>query len=132
MAERVVVMVYSEFGRRAEANGSRGTDHGTSNNVILIGRRVNGGLYGDRPPLNRLDERGDFLVTRDFRDVYASVIEQAFGTSAAASLGQGYNTLDLIGGPVAVESNLSRRAQDIRNRRQQTADDYLLLHTPTF
>lgn len=132
MAERVVVMVYSEFGRRAAANSSRGTDHGTSNHVFIIGRRVNGGLYGDRPPLNRLDDRGDFLVTRDFRDVYASVIEQAFGTSAAGALGQGYNTLDLIGGRVPVESNLSIRAREIRDRRKENFEDYLLLNAPTF
>jgi len=135
MAERVVVMVYSEFGRRAEANGSRGTDHGTSSHVMLLGRRAKGGLYGDPPPLNRLDERGDFQVTRDFRDVYATVVQDVLGVSAEPVLGQGYSTLDIFGaaGPSTPgETEMSRRARAIRERREQQSDDYLLLHTPTF
>lgn len=132
MAERVIVMVYSEFGRRAEANGSNGTDHGTSSHVFFLGRRVKGGLYGDPPPLNQLDDRGDFRVTMDFRDVYATVVENALGGTAAPVLGQGYATLDLFGEARAAESALSRRAQEIRNRREEDADDYLLLHTPSF
>lgn len=132
MAERVVVMVYSEFGRRAEANGSNGTDHGTSSHVLFLGRRVKGGLYGDPPPLNQLDDRGDFRVTKDFRDVYATVVEKALGATAAPVLGQGYSTLDLFGEARPPESALGRRAQEIRDRREQNADDYLLLHTPSF
>ncbi len=132
MAERVVVMVYSEFGRRVEANGSNGTDHGTANHVFFLGRRVKGGLYGDPPPLNQLDDRGDLRVTMDFRDVYATVIETALGVSAASVLGQGYSTLNLIGEPSAPESALSQRANEIRALREKNADDYLLLHTPSF
>ena len=132
MAERVVVMVYSEFGRRVEANGSSGTDHGTANHVFFLGRRVNGGLYGDPPPLNQLDDRGDLRVTMDFRRVYATVVEQALGGDASSVLGGGYGTLDLFGSTNPVLSPLSQRAQEIRDRREQNADDYLLLHAPTF
>ncbi len=132
MAERVIVMLYSEFGRRVEPNGSNGTDHGTANHVFFLGRRVKGGLYGDPPPLNQLDDRGDFQVTVDFRDVYATVVEQGLGGSAASILGQGYATLNLFGESKPAESALSRRAQEIRDRRKEDADDYLLLHTPSF
>ncbi len=133
MAERVVVMVYSEFGRRAEANGSNGTDHGTSNNVLLMGRRVKGGLYGEAPPLNQLDDRGDFKVTKDFRDVYATVIEQGLGSQASPILGQGYNQLsNMFLDPQAPESAVARRGREIRDRRKDNSEDYLLVHTPTF
>lgn len=132
MAERVVVMIYSEFGRRAEPNGSNGTDHGTSSNVFFVGRRVKGGLFGDPPPLNQLDQRGDFRVTMDFRKVYQTVVEQALGVSGDAILGAGYGSLDIFGEASAAVNPLSQRAQDIRNRREQNSDDYLLLHTPTF
>jgi uncharacterized protein (DUF1501 family) len=132
MASRVIVVVYSEFGRRAESNGSRGTDHGTSSHMFLAGRRIKGGLYGNAPPLNALDDRGDFRVTTDFRDVYATVVEQALGASSDAVLGRSYQALDLIGDASPAVSSLSQRASEIRDRREQNSDDYLLLHTPTF
>ena len=132
MAERVVVMIYSEFGRRAEANGSRGTDHGTSNHVFFAGRRVKGGLFGDPPALNQLDRRGNFAVTMDFRQVYQTVVEQALGAAGDSVLGRGYGSLDLFGDASPAQNPLSVRAQQIRERREQNADDYLLLHTPTF
>jgi uncharacterized protein (DUF1501 family) len=75
----ITVLVYSEFGRRVEANGSEGTDHGTSGPVFLIGDRVKGGFYGDQPSLSKLVD-GDLAVTTDFRDIYSSVIENVLGT----------------------------------------------------
>jgi uncharacterized protein (DUF1501 family) len=75
----ITVLVYSEFGRRVKANGSEGTDHGTSGPVFLIGDRVNGGFYGDQPSLSKLVD-GDLAVTTDFRDVYSSVVEKVLGT----------------------------------------------------
>jgi uncharacterized protein (DUF1501 family) len=75
----ITVLVYSEFGRRVKANGSEGTDHGTSGPVFLIGDRVTGGFYGDQPSLSKLID-GDLAVTTDFRDVYSSVIEKVLGT----------------------------------------------------
>jgi uncharacterized protein (DUF1501 family) len=73
-ASDVVVMVYSEFGRRVKANGSQGTDHGTSAPVFVAGARVVGGFYGEQPSLTNL-VNGDLAVTTDFRDVYASMLE---------------------------------------------------------
>ena len=74
----ITVLVYSEFGRRVEANGSEGTDHGTSGPVFLIGDRVKGGFYGDQPSLSKLID-GDLAVTTDFRDIYSTVLERVLG-----------------------------------------------------
>jgi len=82
----ITVMVYSEFGRRVKANGSDGTDHGTSGPMFLIGDRVQGGMYGDQPSLTKLVD-GDLAVTTDFRDVYSSVIESVLLSPAEKVLG---------------------------------------------
>jgi uncharacterized protein (DUF1501 family) len=72
--QRVVMMIYSEFGRRVRANASDGTDHGTASNVLLAGAAVNGGrLIGDQPSLTDLDD-GDLKHHTDFRDLYAAVL----------------------------------------------------------
>lgn len=78
-ANDVVVMVYSEFGRRVEANGSQGTDHGTSGPVFVAGNRIAGGFYGEQPSLTQLVD-GDLAVTTDFRDVYASMLQDVLAT----------------------------------------------------
>lgn len=71
----VIVMVHSEFGRRVAANGTQGTDHGTSGPVFIVGNGVNGGkFYGDQPSLSKL-VNGNLAVTTDFRDIYATMIE---------------------------------------------------------
>jgi uncharacterized protein (DUF1501 family) len=75
----IVMMVYSEFGRRVKGNGSQGTDHGTAGPVFLIGDRVKGGFYGDQPSLSNL-VNGDLAVTTDFRDIYAAVLEDVLKT----------------------------------------------------
>ena len=76
----VTVMVYSEFGRRVESNGSDGTDHGTSAPVLLIGNGVKGGLYGEPAPLNALDDNGNLAVTTDFRAVYGGLLHDVLAT----------------------------------------------------
>jgi uncharacterized protein (DUF1501 family) len=75
----VVVMAYSEFGRRVQANASHGTDHGTAGPVLLAGTPVRGGFYGDQPSLTDLDD-GDLKPTVDFRTIYQ---ELATGVLAA-------------------------------------------------
>jgi uncharacterized protein (DUF1501 family) len=79
-ANDVTVMIYSEFGRRVMSNAGLGTDHGTSAPVFLIGNSVKGGLYGEQPSLETLDENGNLLVTTDFRDVYGGVLENVLNT----------------------------------------------------
>jgi uncharacterized protein (DUF1501 family) len=76
---KVVVAIYSEFGRRVRANASLGTDHGTASDVFLLGAPVKGGFYGSQPSLTDLDN-GDLKVTTDFRDVYATVLRDVLDT----------------------------------------------------
>jgi uncharacterized protein (DUF1501 family) len=80
----VVVHVWSEFGRRAEENGSLGTDHGAAGVGFLIGSRVNGGMIGEFPGLSRLDPLGNLRATCDFRAVQSALLEQWLGSDAAA------------------------------------------------
>ena len=94
-ADDVVVMVYSEFGRRVEANGGEGTDHGTSAPVFVAGNRVVGGFHGEQPSLTNLVQ-GDLAVVVDFRDVYASMLEDVLGTYAGKILNNWSTKLDLI------------------------------------
>ena len=132
MAERVVVMVYSEFGRRAELNGSRGTDHGTSNHTFLLGRRVSGGLYGEAPGLRNLDERGNFAITTNFRQVYSTVVQDALGGDTARVLGQNYGTVAGLLAAESAPSTVADRVAEIRGRRRRTAEEYFLNRAPTF
>ncbi|MBE1486828.1 DUF1501 domain-containing protein [Plantactinospora soyae] len=84
---KVVVAVYSEFGRRVRANASDGTDHGTASDVFLLGAGVRGGLYGEAPNLTELDD-GDLRFTTDFRDVYATLLERVLDTDPGQVLGR--------------------------------------------
>lgn len=76
---KVVVAVYSEFGRRPRANASQGTDHGTSGPVFVLGEPVKGGFYGDQPSLTDLTD-DDLRTTVDFRDVYATLLRDVLDT----------------------------------------------------
>ncbi|HQU47353.1 MAG TPA: DUF1501 domain-containing protein, partial [Pirellulales bacterium] len=73
LAERVLLMTFSEFGRRVAENASAGTDHGTAGPMFLAGSGVKGGLYGETPRLLDLDA-GDLKMSVDFRRVYAAVL----------------------------------------------------------
>ena len=85
LADRVLVHVWSEFGRRAEENGSSGTDHGAAGVGFLLGTRVKGTMIGEFPGLKTgLDDDGNVKATADFRGVYASLLEQWLGADAAA------------------------------------------------
>lgn len=79
--KRIAGMTFSEFGRRVAENGSVGTDHGTAAPLFVFGANVNGGVYGANPNLTDLDDRGDLLMEYDYRNIYASVLLQWFGTS---------------------------------------------------
>ena len=74
-ADDVMVLVFSEFGRRAAENTNLGTDHGTANVMFAIGNGVKGGHYGTPPSLATLDDTDNLIHTTDFRQVLASVIE---------------------------------------------------------
>lgn len=81
--DRVITLVWSEFGRRPEQNGSDGTDHGAAGNAFLIGSQVRGRMVGEWPGLQRLDDDDNLRSTCDFRSVYCSLLEQWFGRDAA-------------------------------------------------
>jgi uncharacterized protein (DUF1501 family) len=84
LADRVVIHVWSEFGRRAQENGSGGTDHGAAGVGFVIGSRVKGGLIGEFPGLDNLDKEGNLRATSDFRGLYCALLEQWLGTDAGA------------------------------------------------
>ena len=79
IADKVVLMTFSEFGRRVNQNGSGGTDHGTAAPLFVIGRNVYGGVYGANPDLSDLDNSGDIKYTHDFRQLYATLLTQQLG-----------------------------------------------------
>ncbi len=95
LADRVVVMVFSEFGRRVDENASGGTDHGAASSLFLVGPKVKGGLVGKYPSLAELGE-GDLVYNTDFRSVYATLLDRWLGCPAAKALGGSFPTLDLI------------------------------------
>lgn len=91
----VVVLAYSEFGRRVAANASQGTDHGTAGPVFVAGVPVKGGYYGDEPGLTDLDH-GDLKFTTDFRDIYYELLVRTLGTDPAPSVGTGRTSLGFL------------------------------------
>ena len=73
--EEVIMLVFSEFGRRVRDNGN-GTDHGSGGGALLIGKRVNGGLYGEYPSLSPNKQvSGDMGYNNDFRSTYSSILD---------------------------------------------------------
>jgi len=87
-ADEVAVMIFTEFGRRVEENGSLGTDHGTATPMFIIGRGVRGGFYGKPPSLTDLDD-GNMKMTTDFRRVYATMIKEWLGYDDTAAVLKG-------------------------------------------
>ncbi|HEX8204648.1 MAG TPA: DUF1501 domain-containing protein [Solirubrobacteraceae bacterium] len=88
LADRVLVHLWSEFGRRPEENGSAGTDHGAAGVGFLIGSRAAGTMIGEYPGLATLDEDGNVRVTSDFRGLYCSLLEDWFDTEAEGIIPQ--------------------------------------------
>jgi uncharacterized protein (DUF1501 family) len=95
LADRVVVMVFSEFGRRVDENASLGTDHGAASCMLLVGNGVKGGLAGQYPSLEKLGD-GDLIHNTDFRSVYATLLDRWLGCSSETVLGKAFPTLDVI------------------------------------
>lgn len=96
--DRVMVVTFSEFGRRVTENASRGTDHGTAAPMFVFGGKVKGGVQGRHPSLRPEDlDRGDLKFHTDFRSVYATVLGNWLKTDSAKILGGGFRTLPIIG-----------------------------------
>ncbi|GGI45823.1 hypothetical protein GCM10008018_14050 [Paenibacillus marchantiophytorum] len=92
LANKVAVMVYSEFGRRVKENGNLGTDHGAAGLVFVLGGQVKGGLYGAYPSLSDLDE-GDLKYQVDFRSVYSTILDSWLKGDTQSVLGRTYENL---------------------------------------
>lgn len=94
--EDVLVMTFSEFGRRVAENASGGTDHGTAEPLFIVGGGVRGGLHGTYPSLADLD-RGDLKFTTDFRAVYSTVLQDWLGATGTEQIvGGSFPSLSLI------------------------------------
>jgi uncharacterized protein (DUF1501 family) len=97
LADRVAVLLFSEFGRTVRENGSAGTDHGTAGPVFLAGAGVKAGVVGATPSLLDLDPKhGDLRRSLDFRQVYAAVLEDWLGLPAKEALGGTFEPLPLF------------------------------------
>ncbi|HXG37030.1 MAG TPA: DUF1501 domain-containing protein [Dehalococcoidia bacterium] len=95
-ADGVVVMTWSEFGRRPGENASLGTDHGTAAPLFVLGKPVKGGFYGEPTSLTGLDNNGNLSFTTDFRSVYATVLENWLGADSSAVLGERFTLLGFL------------------------------------
>jgi len=93
--DRVMVMTYSEFGRRVKENGSMGSDHGTAAPHFLLGGRIRGGFYGEQPSLKQLDG-GDLRYTMDYRRLYATAAQRWWGLKSNIITGAENRPLDCI------------------------------------
>ena len=96
MASRVVVMTWSEFGRRIGENGSRGTDHGAAAPVFIVGAPVRGAIYGEQPSLTNTIDNGNLKYTVDFRSVYQTVIRDWLQGDSKSVLGASYPELGVF------------------------------------
>ncbi len=96
LADRVLVLAFSEFGRRVAENGSLGIDHGTAGPVFLAGSGVRPGLVGDAPAPDDLDEEGDLRTAIDFRRVYATLLDQWLGVPPKDVLIEDFDPLPLL------------------------------------
>lgn len=95
LADRVLVMTFSEFGRRVEENASGGTDHGEAAPLFLAGPKVIPGLHEQFPKFDEL-HRGDLAFTTDFRRVYATVLEQWLKLPSKKVLTQGFQPIKAL------------------------------------
>src|SRR6266571_349801 len=95
-ADNVVIMTWSEFGRRVEENGSQGTDHGTAAPMFILGNAVNRGIFGEPPSLGNLDQNGNLKYTTDFRSVYATVLDRWLGAASKDVLGGSYGSQNFL------------------------------------
>ena len=92
---QVTTMTFSEFGRRASENESKGTDHGTASPLFVLGSRVKGGLHGTAPALN-IPKNQDITFSTDFRSVYATMLENWLGSPSDAVLNGKFGKLPII------------------------------------
>ena len=92
-----LILTFSEFGRRVKQNANVGTDHGTANNVFVIGEQLKTqGIYNGTPNLGHLDDNGDLKFEIDFRNIYATVLRKWLEVDDKKVLNKQFNQLDFI------------------------------------
>jgi uncharacterized protein (DUF1501 family) len=96
LADRVLMMQWTEFGRRPQENASLGTDHGTVTPLFIIGDPVSGGIKGDAPDLGNLDQAGNLRFTLDFRSVYAEILDEWLGVDSRSVLGSEFEHVGIL------------------------------------
>jgi len=96
-ADKVVTLVFSEFGRRSYENASGGTDHGAAGPMMMVGKPVKGGFYGPIPDLQNLAD-GDLKFAIDFRQVYATALDEWMGGESEQVLKAKFDKLNMIRG----------------------------------
>jgi len=92
---QVLMMSFSEFGRRPLENASSGTDHGTAAPMFIVGGAVKGGLYGKQPSLSNLDD-GNLRYTTDFRSVYSTVLANWLGSDPSKAIQGSFPTIPFV------------------------------------
>lgn len=95
LADKVAVVVFSEFGRRVDENASNGTDHGAASCVFVAGAKIKGGLFGEYPRLDKLGE-GDLIFNTDFRSVYATLLDKWLDCESKKILGADFPALGFV------------------------------------
>lgn len=96
LLDDTLIMTFSEFGRRVKQNASNGTDHGTANNLYLMGGQLRkAGFYNDAADLSNLD-KGDLKYEIDFRSVYATILDDWLGTDASKIIDGSFNPISLV------------------------------------
>ena len=93
--QRVLIMTFSEFGRRVQENANGGTDHGAAAPMFVVGGAVKAGLFGKYPSLTDLD-RGDLKFNTDFRSVYGTVLDRWLKAPSQTVLGRKFPTLGIV------------------------------------
>jgi len=107
--DRVMVLAWSEFGRRVQENASAGTDHGKAGTVFVLGNKVKGGtFYGDVPNLDNLDN-GDLRMQVDFRSIYSTIIKDFYGRDPLPVLNGSYANLGFVDTTVPAPFRLRSR-----------------------
>lgn len=92
-----LILTFSEFGRRVKENAANGTDHGTANNVFIIGKNLKTpGFYNEVPNLNHLDNNGDINFDVDFRSIYATILNKWLHADDETILNKSFSSLNFI------------------------------------
>jgi len=92
-----LILTFSEFGRRVKQNAANGTDHGTANNVFIIGENLKQkGIYNEAPNLNDLDENGDLKYSVDFRSIYATILQNWMQVDDKSILNETFKPLSFL------------------------------------